>query len=197
MTDREIILIRRAQGGDTGAFGELVENYDSQVMNLALSVIGSYEDALDIYQEIFIKVLKALKGFRFQSDFKTWLYRITMNTCYTYIKKRQRQRERISTSVEDNPDLFLNQPGDDSQSADNSVMDDELSQVLKRAIDELPPKQKAVVVFRHYHDMKIREIAETMKLGEGTVKSYLFRAIQTLKTKVGPYYQIGASAHGM
>ncbi len=197
MTDREISLIKSAQGGDTRAFGELVENYDSQVMNLALSVVGSSNDAMDIYQEIFIKVFKSLKGFRFRSEFKTWLYKVTMNTCFTYIKKRQRERERTGVSIDENPHVILNLPADGSTGADRPVMDDEISQVLRGAVDELPPKQKAVVILRHYEDRKIREIAEIMSLGEGTVKSYLFRAVQTLKKKVGPYYQLGEAANGV
>ena len=196
MTERETELIKRAQKGDTRAFSDLVAAYDSQVMNLAISIVGRGEDAADVYQEIFIKVFKALKNFRFQSEFKTWLYRITVNTCYTMIRKRQRSRDVVPTGIEENPDYYLNQPDDDIDDTDSDLMRGEMSEVLRQAVEELPPKQRAVVALRHYHDKKIREIAEIMKINEGTVKGYLFRAVKTLKSKVEPYY-LGDTGSGL
>lgn len=197
MTEQEITLVRLAQQGDAAAFGDLVANYDSQVMNLALSLLGSSEDARDVYQEIFIKVFKSLKKYRFQSDFYTYLYRITVNTCLTFRKGRSRRREHFPISIEDNPELMLNKPDMNSTDANSLTLKTELADILKRSVDELPPKQRAVVVLRHYHHKKIREIADIMTLNEGTVKGYLFRAVRTLKEKLEPYYQQGESVNGL
>ena len=192
MTDNEISLIRLAQKGDAKAFGDLVEKYDDKVMNLALSILGSREDAQDVYQEVFIKVFKALKTFRFQCEFFTWLYRITLNTCLSYRKNRQRKRTMIPARIEDNPENMYDMPDQNGTGPHENVMDTEMSDKLREAVDELPPKQKAVVILRHYQQMKIRQIADIMELNEGTVKGYLFRAAKTLKTKLEPYFLRGA-----
>ena len=189
MTQKEITLIKLAQGGDTEAFSELVAEYDSRVMNLAGSLLGSIEDARDVYQEIFIKGYNSLKKYRFKSEFYTWLYRITVNTCLTFRKSRGRRSERFPMRLEDNPELTVNFPDADAPGADETLLEGELSEMLRKAVKQLPPKQRAVVVLRHYHHKKIREIAEIMSLNEGTVKGYLFRAVRTMKEKLEPYLQ--------
>lgn len=188
MTEREITLVRLSQKGDSRAFGELVAIHDANVMNLALSLLSSKEDAADVYQEIFIKVFKALKNYRFESELSTWLYRITVNTCLSYRKSRGRVRSMIPKSIESDPQPVINRPDDAQYEADSSLLDVEMSDLIKDAIEELPPQQKAVVILRHYQDKKIREIADIMELNEGTVKGYLFRAMRTLKDKLEPYY---------
>ena len=188
MTEREITLVRLSQKGDSRAFGELVAIHDANVMNLALSLLSSKEDAADVYQEIFIKVFKALKNYRFESELSTWLYRITVNTCLSYRKSRGRIRSMIPKSIESDPQPVINRPDDAQYEADSSLLDVEMSDLIKDAIEELPPQQKAVVILRHYQDKKIREIADIMELNEGTVKGYLFRAMRTLKDKLEPYY---------
>ena len=197
MTEEEINLIRLAQRGDVKAFGDLAANYDARVMNLAISLLGSSEDAQDVYQEVFIKVYKCLKGYRFQSDFFTWLYRITVNTCLSYRRSRQRKRALIPSSIEDNPEMADSLPDCEAASLDDGVMAWEMSQLMRRAVDDLPPKQRAVLILRHYQQMKIREIAEILELNEGTVKGYLFRALKALKKKLEPYYRMGEMTNGM
>jgi len=189
LTEKEITLIKVAQKGDTVAFGELVALYDAKVMNLAISLLGSKEDAQDIYQEIFTKVFKSLKKYRFKSEFFTWLYRITVNTCLSYRKQRGKRQERYPFSIDRNPEGPYDIPDPDSTEADENVLKSEMSEIVKRAVDSLPPRQKAVIVLRHYHQKKIREIAEIMNLNEGTIKGYLFRAVRSMKDKVEPYYQ--------
>lgn len=187
MTEKEITLVRLAQKGDARAFGELVALHDSQVMNLAISLLGSKEDAADVYQEIFIKVFKALDNYRFESELSTWLYRITVNTCLSFRKSRGRQQIFFPKSIESDPEPLYDKPDDVQYEADSNLLQNEMSNIVKAAIETLPPQQKAVVILRHYQDKKIREIAEIMELNEGTVKGYLFRAMQTLKDKLEPY----------
>lgn len=187
MTEREITLVRLAQRGDTRAFGELVAIHDANVMNLAVSLLGSKDDAADVYQEIFIKVFKALKNYRFQSELSTWLYRITVNTCLSFRKTRGRVKSVFPVNIETDPEPIFNQADDETDNADSAMLKDEMSDIVRQAIEELPPQQKTVVILRHYQDKKIREIADIMELNEGTVKGYLFRALQTLKEKLEPY----------
>lgn len=189
MTDRDITLIKLSQKGDTRAFGELVANYDAKVMNLAVSLLGSLEDARDVYQEIFTKVYKSLKNYRFQSEFYTWLYRITVNSCLTYRKSRSRRLEKFPMKIEGNEEFIMSKPDYDSPDTDEALMNDEMSEMVKKAVDQLPPKQRTVIILRHYHHKKIKEIAEIMDLNEGTVKGYLFRSVRTMKDILEPYYR--------
>ena len=94
MENDEHLLIRKAQRGNIQAFEQLVQQYDSKVMQLIYNMVNDSEDTRDLYQEVFIKVFKAIKKFRFQSEFYTWLYRITINTCINF-----RQRKKTSHFV--------------------------------------------------------------------------------------------------
>jgi len=187
VTEKEITLVRLAQKGDTRAFDELVALHDSQVMNLAMSLLGSKEDAADVYQDIFIRVFKALNSYRFESELSTWLYRVTVNACLSFRKSRGRQQSFFPKSIESDPEPLMDKPQDAQYEADSNLLQNEMSNIVKAAIDELPPQQKTVVILRHYQNKKIREIADIMELNEGTVKGYLFRAMQTLKDKLEPY----------
>ena len=88
MDQEEVTLIRKAQHGDCMAFESLVRKYDKHVLSLALNMVGNVEDAKDIYQEVFIRAFRSLSKFRFQSEFFTWLYRITVNYSINFRKQR-------------------------------------------------------------------------------------------------------------
>ncbi len=188
MTEQEITLIRLSQRGDTRAFTKLVAMHDANVMNLAMSLLGSKEDAADVYQEIFIKVHKSLKNYRFKSEFSTWLYRVTVNTCMSYLKRRGRKQALFSKSIDADPITTFDRPGDEKYEADSNLLKEEMSNIVNEAIENLPPQQKIVVVLRHFQNKKLREIADIMDLNEGTVKGYLFRAMNTLKDILEPYF---------
>nr|MBC8203880.1 sigma-70 family RNA polymerase sigma factor [FCB group bacterium] len=138
MTEREIALIKSAQQGDTKAFGELAAAYDQKVMNLALSLVGSVDDARDIYQEVFTKVFKSLKNYQFKSAFYTWLYRIVVNTCLTYRKSRSRRQEMTPVSVEGNPETLATIAEDKAYESDADLMRSEREYQVRCAIDTLP-----------------------------------------------------------
>ena len=83
----------------------------------------------------------------------------------------------------------MSKPDYDSPDTDEALMNDEMSEMVKKAVDQLPPKQRTVIILRHYHHKKIKEIAEIMDLNEGTVKGYLFRSVRTMKDILEPYYR--------
>ncbi len=177
MDEKTVALIREAQGGDQRAFHQLVANYDARIMALALQLLKNKEDAEDIYQEVFIKAWKNLSSFEFKSDFYTWLYRITTNTCFSYRSGRQRYHLENISLEEGYHDVCSEESGERN----------EQQQQIVEAVDTLPAKQKTVFVMRYYQGHKIKDIATLLGCTTGTIKRYLHRATLKLKKDLAVY----------
>ena len=183
MTDEQL-LIDRARNGDERSFRELVERSKINVYRLAYDLTGNRSDAEDISQDVFVRAYRALPGFRGDSKWSTWLYRITLNICMDH-KRTMKRRPITSPGVEIDETLRDNHPpgtpGPD-QSAESAL----LRQYIQRALTSLTHQERTVFILRHYHDLTLKQIAETMQIADGTVKSYLFRAIQRLRKELAP-----------
>ena len=184
-------LIIKAQKGDQNAFEELVYRYDRNVLSITMRYAIHEDDAKDLYQEVFIRVYRGLKNFRFQSEFSTWLYKITTNVCLTY---KSRSKEHLKVSIENHyhddesefsPKEELVYEGSSPEEISSGT---DLGEIVNEAVDLLSPKQKMTFILKHYEGYKIREIAEMMNCKEGTVKKYLFDAIRHLRKKLSPVY---------
>ncbi len=178
MDKQTVTLIRAAQNGNQNAFHQLVANYDSRIMSLALQILKNKEDAEDIYQEVFLKAWRSLDAFEFKSDFYTWLYRITVNACYSYRTGKQRHH-MDNISLEEGYHDFYEDEHNDKR--------DEQQQSIISAVEELPPKQKTVFVLRYYQGHKIQDIANLLGCTAGTVKRYLHRATHKLRRDLAGY----------
>jgi len=184
MDQNEIALIRKAQCGDCTAFENLIKMYDKNVLSLALNMVGNEEDAKDIYQEVLIRAFQSLKTFRFQSEFFTWLYRITVN--YT-INFRKKKRFRASFYVDCDlydQEKFQDMETDNSKTPEQDAEYKDFQKHLYRVLESLPHKQRSVFVLRFFHDQKLLDIAEIMGWKLGTVKNSLFRATQKVKQQL-------------
>lgn len=179
MQQEEIELIKKAQHGDDASFEKLIYRYDRKVLSLAYSYINDHEDAKDIYQDVFLRVFKALKNFEFRSEFSTWLYRITVNVALTY-KTKKNKYSFVSLNDEHTDADGETRPAyetiEDNSSSDDRVISSDISLNIKQAIEKLSPQQKMVFTLKHFEEYKINEIAEMMNLSTGTVKNYLFNA---------------------
>jgi len=182
-------LINKAQDGDESAFNELVCRYDRNVLALTLKYVNDRDDAKDIYQEVFLRVFRGLKNFKFKSEFSTWLYRITVNVCLTFIKSGKKQSMiRINSDME-NDDIDYIVGSDDKANSPNELLSrNEFTDNVKEALEKLSPKQKMIFVLKHFEGYKIREIASMIDCGEGTVKKYLFEANHKLRDQLSELY---------
>ena len=183
-------MILRAQNGDHYAFELLVSKYDRQVLNLAYSIVGSIEDAQDIYQEALISAYKALPKFKFKSNFFTWIYRIAVNKSITF-KRKKLKLNTISISQNDD-----NMPGIDqdirishTDTPEESSIQSEMRDEIEIAIKNLSSKERMAFVLCHQQGYKIRETAELMDCTTGTVKSYLFRGREKMKIHIKSYME--------
>lgn len=184
-------LIIRAQKGDQNAFEELVYRYDRNVLSITMRYAIQEDDAKDLYQEVFIRVYRGLKNFRFQSEFSTWLFRITTNVCLTY-KNRSKEHMKVSLNKnydsDDEQDIGMKELVYEGASPLEISSGRDLGEVVNEAVESLSPKQKMTFILKHYEGYKIREIAEMMNCKEGTIKKYLFDAVKNLRKKLSPVY---------
>ena len=190
MTQQETELIIRAQNGNNAAFEELIYNYDKKVLALAMKYVKNEEDAKDIYQDVFIRVFRGLKKFKFNSEFSTWLYRIVVNVCLTY-KTRSSKREFISIhpETEDEENINTGYEIEDNQPVpDRAVTNSEISEHINIALETLSPRQKMIFILKHYEGYKLKEIAQMLQCGEGTIKKYLFDAVRKMRTQLTDLY---------
>ena len=184
-------LIVRAQKGDESAFEELVYRYDRNVLSITIKYANNEDDAKDLYQEVFIRVYRGLKNFHFQSEFSTWLFRITTNVCLTY---KSKSKEHLKVSIdkdfddEENEFSLTKELVYDGSSPEEISSGTDIGEMIKAAVDSLSSQQKMTFVLKHYEGYKIREIAEMLNCKEGTVKKYLFDAIKNLRKKLSPVY---------
>jgi len=182
-------LINKAQNGDESAFNELVCRYDRNVLALTLKYVNDRDDAKDIYQEVFLRVFRGLKNFKFKSEFSTWLYRITVNVCLTFIKSGKKQSMvRINSDMENDDIDYIAGSDDETNSPDELLSRNEFTDNVKEALEKLSPKQKMIFVLKHFEGYKIREIASMIGCGEGTVKKYLFEANHKLRDQLSELY---------
>jgi RNA polymerase sigma-70 factor, ECF subfamily len=173
--DNEQALIQRAQKGNQDAFAALVEEHQRYVYNLALHVVKDENEALDLAQETFVRAWTALPNFKGQSQFRTWLYRIVTNLCYNRLPNLRRSLNDLGDDVMDEiPTTSANAPAQEFES-------NETRQHLHQAIDSLDAHYKLLITLRYQHELSYEEIASTLNLPLGTVKTGIFRAKEQLR----------------
>ena len=169
-------LIDRTIRGNRVAFEELVNRYKKSVYHLANRMVHDYEDAADLSQETFLKAYQGLRKFKRQSSFHTWLYRITVNLCINYLRKKGNRQfvglENVHTMQQ--PDIL------------DKLEQEELQDVVYTAVNALPEKQRVSVILRIYHGLSHREIADILGCSVGTVKANYFHAIRNLRKLLPP-----------
>ena len=170
--ERELIL--RAGQGDLGAFREIYQRVSGYVYTLAYRVVNKKHDAEEVTQDVFLKIHKNLGSFKFESSFKTWLYRISVNTALNHAKKRSRVTTREVEEVFEDPST-VTQPD-----AGRRLEAGETEQQLKFLLDQLNPDQRACIVLREIEGLDYQGIATSLGLNINTVRSRLKRARETL-----------------
>jgi RNA polymerase sigma-70 factor (ECF subfamily) len=180
-------LVRSFQAGDKAAFDKLVLKHKDRIFNLCFRFLGDYQEANDSAQEVFVKAYRSLKGFRFESAFGTWLYRIAVNTCKNKVKSLDYRYAKKMVHL-DNPGAVQDAHGleisDETQSPLAELEKKERMELIQRAIESLPPEQKTVVILRDIQGLPYDDIADITGYGLGTVKSRLSRARLELRRKL-------------
>lgn len=182
VADREAVLIQRCAARDETACAELVGVHQRMVFNLALHLLGDHEEALDLSQEVFLRVFRTIHRFRGQSALRTWIYRIVVNQA----RNRQRWWRRRHRSEQVSLDEHVLQHGElpsrnDLAAPDRILSRKELASSIWQALERLPFDQRTAVVLREIDGMSYDEIAYSLGVAVGTVKSRLTRAREALR----------------
>ena len=172
-------IIRSVLRGNVNDFEKLVAAYEKNVYNIALRMVGDPEDAADMTQETFIKAYRALSGFRGDSKFSSWLYRIASNVCLDFLRSRSRHPQ-VSLSTVDEDDRATLELPDMRQNPEEQLMKKLGLEAVRRGLEQLPEQQRQILVLRELGGLSYAELAQTLGLEEGTVKSRIFRARKRL-----------------
>ena len=176
----EAKLIARAAGGDARAFNELMAQHERRMYAVALRMCGTKEDAEDCLQEAMLRIYRAIGGFKAQSSFATWVYRITMNTCLDELRRR---KNRPSASLDGMLDAGWS-PSDGHEGPEQRAVRAEAKRALEAMIRELPEDMRAAVVLRDIQGLSYEDIAEALGANVGTIKSRISRGREKLREKI-------------
>jgi len=179
-TPEVLVWVEEAQQGDQAAFGALVNLFSRDVYGKAFSILKNHQDADDVVQETFIRVYRALPGFRFESSFRTWLITIATRQALNYRERVIKEHESL-----DGPEGSLEHPAlrvEETQIS--ALLDQEARRLLQEALPKLPRRQKEALTLKLQHDWKYEQIAQQMGTTVGSVKAHIFHAIRNLTRQV-------------
>jgi len=185
LTFDETGIIKQIQGGQTVLFGALIGRFQDRLYNLAYRLTGNGEDAADLAQETFTRALRGIHQFRGHCRFYTWLVRILINITNDWKSKAKQERElRIGMQSV----LERSQASDllEAQDPQARAQGREMVEMLWQAIDALPGQYRQVLILRDLEQLSYEEITQILKLTEGTVKSRIFRARESLRERLAP-----------
>ena len=176
----EAILIRRAQAGDEMAFQGVVEQYQSKVFSIIYGILRNHNDAEDIAQQVFTKVYFSLKNFDFRSSLLTWIYKITVNECYDYLRKKKVRKLVYESDFteEDAQRMEHSEPARDKR----PPVDVTLAQrdLVMKLLARLPQEERNLLLLKEVEGHSVEELAAMTGINENTIKVKLFRARQKL-----------------
>ena len=176
-TEDEKAVIAKAKGGDERAFEELVTRYERLVYAVCLKLLGNEPDAQDAAQETFIKLYRYLPSFRGESKFSVWLYRLANNACIDMLRKKSVPTVSLSA---DEDESGVPEIPDGRFSPENELEKKQLRQAVARALEKLPEPYRQAIVMREVAGQSYEEIAQSLAIDIGTVKSRIFRARRRL-----------------
>ncbi|RCX16524.1 RNA polymerase RpoE-like sigma-24 subunit [Anaerobacterium chartisolvens] len=178
----EGLLLEKAKKGDVEAFEQLIAGYQKRVFNIALKMIGNPEDASELAQETFIRVFKSIGKFKEESLFSTWIYRIATNICLDELRKRKGKKEiSLDEDIKLENGEVSRQIEDTGPSPEAVAERNELRRKVNDAIGLLTEEHRLVIIMRDIQGFSYEEIAKITGCPEGTVKSRINRARQSLK----------------
>ncbi len=180
-------IIKACQEGDQAAFEELIRLTHASVYSLSLRIVGNPEDAAEVTQDVFIKLLRVIRQFRGDAKFSTWLYRVTSNVAITLLRRRSRRKIEVRMEPEDWSLLPAAESSDPAVAAEQRS----LRVRLDAAIASLPLDYRTVVVMKDVYGLGFDEIAEELHIQEGTARVRLHRARQKLKNMLHDELAVG------
>ncbi|MEO1574763.1 MAG: RNA polymerase sigma factor RpoE [Pseudomonadota bacterium] len=180
------VLVERVKQGDRGAFDLLVLKYQHKIVKLVMRYVRDSAEALDVTQEAFLKAYRALPGFRGDSAFYTWLYRIAINTAKNYLVAQKRRPLDYDLDLQDPEQYDMQARLKTVDTPERMALSEEIRSTVNAAINDLPDDLRTAIVLREIDGMSYDEIAQTMECPIGTVRSRIFRAREAIDKRLKP-----------
>ena len=171
-------LIQRCLNGEVSAFRQLYDQHKEGLFNVAIRIHHNFQDAEDALQETFVKIYKALPGFKGECKLSTWIYKILLNTCFSSLKQKKSSAERIFKLSKDE---LANSTEQDENPINNLILEQEIA--------SLPVGYRSVFVLHEVEGFSHEEIADMLEITIGTSKSQLFKAKKMLRLRLEPYFR--------
>jgi RNA polymerase sigma-70 factor (ECF subfamily) len=184
-------LVERLKKGDDLAYREVIRRYGRKMFGLIFSMTKKRDETEEIMQEVFLKVIKHIKDFREDSLFSTWLFRITVNTALSYMKKKKRKRESLISELKRDEEERIDFEDKEEKGTDETLETEERRKIVQTAIESLPQSYKIAIILKDIEGMPLTEVAKILKLSEGGTKVRLHRARLMLKKKLQPLMEKG------
>ena len=183
-----VALIERCQAGDSVAFDELVRRYQRYVFNLVYQNLGVTDDLEDIAQEVFIRIFRSIRRFRREASLESWIFKIVLNYCRTYIRRKRNwmrmfQENTIENEDDANFEIINNLPSEGC-SIEEATEQQKVATDIKQAVAELPEIYREVLIMRELNELSYEEIAQILEISIGTVKSRISRARDLVRQAV-------------
>jgi len=182
----DLALVKRVQQGDRSAFDLLVVKYQHKILKLIMRYVRDPSEALDVAQEAFLKAYRAIRSFRGDSAFYTWLYRIAINTAKNYVVALGRKPMYYDLDVQEGEGGEMFAKLKDMDTPEHLTLSEELRGTIDKAIRDLPEDLRTAILLREIEGMSYEEIAQTMECPVGTVRSRIFRAREAIDKKLRP-----------
>jgi RNA polymerase sigma-70 factor (ECF subfamily) len=180
--------VRRVQQGDTDSFEVLVRRHQKAIFNLVYRLLGNYDEAAEVAQEVFLSAFKSIHQFRGEANFSTWLYRIGLNHASTRRKSLNTTQQRHIPL--DGTEVIADGTVDPVKNVEHK----EIQQRVQQALNSLDPEDARIILLRDLQDVPYEDVAEMLDIPVGTVKSRLHRARQALRTSLAPYFHANRKA---
>lgn len=180
ITDEE--LVARSMDGDVDSFNQLIRRWERPIYALAYRTLGREDDARDVCQETFLRAFRAIKGFKGQAKFSSWLYRIALNLCRDWMRRQRRTPTVQAPEDVDLADLAAEQGP--SESIETLVGRRQLGRAVAAAMSRLPEEQRTAIILKEYHGLTFQEIAEMQGVPLSTVKTRLYQGLSVVRRQL-------------
>ncbi len=184
--DTDQLLVERVQQGDMHAFDLLVRKYQHKIVALISRYINDWSECEDVAQETFLRAYRALGGFRSESRFYTWLYKIAVNTAKNHLVSQSRRPPTEDVAIEDAEFGDIGRGLCDNATPEHELLRQEMEQTMFSAVQALPEDLRLAITLREVKGMSYVEIAAFMHCPVGTVRSRIFRAREAIDSSLGP-----------
>ena len=189
LSDPDNQLMQKAGSGDRAAFKELIKKHQGTVTGIIYRYTGNHNEVEDLAQDIFLKIYKAANSYAPRARFKTWLYKVVANHCLNFFRSQKRKAfiTSLDQSLSEDHNPHIQRTDAQKEQPEIMLQQQELQIALKKALSELPERQRMAVILHRFEGLSYKEVADTLGSSLSAVESLIFRAMNNLKEKLSPY----------